>query len=211
MSKDVLSIEEQLTLDSYERIAARRNAPKYTDAEYWRAEFEKFRTLLPSGRVIDLGCGNGRDAGLFIPGGYGYVGVDLSEAMLKLARASHPDADFRPMSLYRLEFPDACFDGFWAMTSLIHVPKRKIDLALGEIRRVVRPGGTGLISMFQGNGETVVQGRLEGDSRFFAEYGSEEMGRVLTRNGFDIIDRGTRAFQTSDGRNLTILLDYVRV
>ena len=209
MPNDELSEEEKLTLASYGRIAAQRQQ-NHSNPETWRAEFEKFSKLLPSGRVIDLGCGAGRDAGLLIGGGYDYVGVDLSEAMLTLAHASHPDADFRLMSLYRLEFPDAHFDGFWAMTSLIHVPKRNIDRVLGEIRRVVRPGGVGFISMWKGEGESVVRGWMDGDSRLFVDYQPGEWAEALVRNGFMVLDSAQRAFRSSTGRDLTLLVDYVR-
>ena len=47
--------------------------------------------------VIDIGCGAGRDAAVFVERGYDYIGVDLSEGMLKVAAERAPTGTFRQM------------------------------------------------------------------------------------------------------------------
>ena len=183
----VLTAEELATLASYKLIAEARSSV-HDAPEFWRPEFEGFARLLPSGRVLDVGCGSGRDAGLFIQGGYVYAGIDLCDEMLNLARRRNPQADFRQMDMYDLKFSDRSFDGFWAVTSLLHLPKSKVGAALDEIRRVTVRGGTGLVIMKEGAGERMVRGPFEGDERFYAFYTLREFRRVLKHRGFIVLE-----------------------
>jgi 2-polyprenyl-3-methyl-5-hydroxy-6-metoxy-1,4-benzoquinol methylase len=48
----------------------------------------------PSGTVVDLGCGSGILAGALVEAGYQVVGIDMSDAMVALARARAPNAEF---------------------------------------------------------------------------------------------------------------------
>jgi SAM-dependent methyltransferase len=59
------------------------------------------------GTVVDLGCGTGIFAGIVSEAGYDVVGVDLSSAMLELARERAPKAHFMEGSLHDVELPDA--------------------------------------------------------------------------------------------------------
>ena len=130
-----LTAEEAATLASYRKIAEARS-DKHDDPEFWRSEFGAFSGLLSAGRVLDVGCGSGREVGLFVGSGYLYTGVDLCGEMLELARRRAPRAAFCLMDMYALAFADGSFDGFWAVTSLLHLPKSRVGAALGEIRRV---------------------------------------------------------------------------
>ena len=76
----MLSPEEVKTQEAYKKIAGSRNKT-HANPEFWRSEFEQFKKLLPSGKVLDVGCGGGRDALLIKNEGYEYVGVDLSAEM----------------------------------------------------------------------------------------------------------------------------------
>lgn len=178
--------EEQRTLESYAQIAKER-AKTHSSPDVWRDEFKEFQKLVPDGGVIDIGCGSGRDAVLFIESGYEYIGIDLSEEMLVVARELVPNADFRKMDMYALEFPSGRFDGFWAAASLLHNPKMSVDRVLQEIGRVVKTGGIGFLAMKEGVGERMVKGRYEGDERFFAFYKQEEFADVLRKNGFEVL------------------------
>jgi SAM-dependent methyltransferase len=63
------------------------------------------RAGVGSGRVVDLGCGSGVWAARLVERGYDVVGIDSSEAMIRLARRRVPDAEFRVESLFRTEIP----------------------------------------------------------------------------------------------------------
>jgi SAM-dependent methyltransferase len=95
--------------------------------------------------VLDVGCGNGRYLQELRTRGHdGFVcGADLSEGMVRTARSSAGDAPLLVSDAQRLPFADQAFDIVLAMHMLYHVPDR--PLAIAELRRVLKPGGTALV------------------------------------------------------------------
>jgi len=170
-----------------DQLSAEQHVTQSSNREFWRPEFNIFKKLLPKGKVIDIGCGSGRDALLFnADPKYDYAGIDLSEEMLEEAKRLVPDANFQRMNVYNLTFLNENFDGFWAATSLLHIPKPNIDSVLAEIHRIVRPDGIGFISLKEGEGESMF-GHDTGYERFFVLYSEEEFRRILVRNSFEVL------------------------
>ncbi|WP_328306868.1 class I SAM-dependent methyltransferase [Actinomycetospora sp. NBC_00405] len=99
---------------------------------------------LPTGKVLDAACGTGRWAAHLAARGHTVTGVDQSPAMLDLARAKLPDARFLDGALTRLPVPDASVDAAVCALALVHVAD--LGVAIGELARVVRPGGRIVIS-----------------------------------------------------------------
>jgi SAM-dependent methyltransferase len=95
--------------------------------------------------VLDIGCGNGRYLATLRERGHrGYlVGADLSVGMLRTARPAMGDGPLLVSDAQALPFATGSFDAVLAMHMMYHVPDRA--RALGEIRRVVRPGGVVLL------------------------------------------------------------------
>lgn len=91
-------------------------------------------------RVLDLGCGDGRIAGLLAAAGGEVTGVDPSEIALERARASHPDLRFlAPAADGSLPLPDGSFDVVVCINVLEHVADTQ--RLMSEARRVLAPGG----------------------------------------------------------------------
>ena len=99
---------------------------------------------LPPGEVLDAACGTGRYAVMLAARGHEVVGVDQSDAMLDIARAKLPSADFREGDLTALPLPDRSVDAVVCALSLVHVSD--VACALREFARVLRPGGRLVIS-----------------------------------------------------------------
>ncbi|MFC4565544.1 class I SAM-dependent methyltransferase [Nocardiopsis mangrovi] len=95
-----------------------------------------------TGRTLDVGAGTGLNLPLY-PAGVRLTAIDLSPAMLAVARARSAelgiDADLRVADAERLPFDDAAFDTVVCTLALCSVPD--VDLALAEMRRVLRAGG----------------------------------------------------------------------
>jgi len=60
---------------------------------------------IPEGLVVDLGCGSGLWARELLRAGYRVLGIDISEAMVEIAREKAPRAEFRVGSLFEAEIP----------------------------------------------------------------------------------------------------------
>jgi len=86
---------------------------------------------LPTGTALDAACGTGRHARYLHARGHRVFGIDASPAMLDVARQALPDADLRLGNLTALPLEDA-----------------SVDLVVGELARVVRPGGRLVVSDF---------------------------------------------------------------
>ncbi len=195
--------KEQKTIDYYDR-----EAQNWSDAHggneresYWQREMDKLHELLPGGKVIEIGSGAGKDASALIRMGYDYAGTDASKGLIEVAKKRNPEAIFMNAAVDELDFPDDSFDGFWAAAVLLHIPKDRIDEALQSIKRVIKPGGYGFISMKAGAEE-----RTDPQTdRWFAFYSQAGFGEALEKNGFEIADKETRK-----GEKDTWLVYYVR-
>jgi len=101
------------------------------------------RSLLSSGKVLDVGCGTGRFLQA-LPGSYERVGVDVSAEMLNLARAK--GLDVIEAGGESLPFEDNSFDLVATFAVLHHlIDPARVESTLREMARVVRPGGAVIV------------------------------------------------------------------
>lgn len=99
---------------------------------------------LPPGRALDAACGTGRHSANLVRLGHDVIGIDQSPQMLELAAAKVPEARFEVGDLEALPLPDAAVDLVVCGLALSHLPD--ITGAIGEFRRVLRPGGRLVVS-----------------------------------------------------------------
>jgi SAM-dependent methyltransferase len=121
------------------------------ETPYERAMLELFAKQVRGGPVADVGCGSGRITGYLRGLGVEVFGVDLSPAMIEVARHEHPGVRFEVGSMTDLDIPDASLAGLVAWYSLIHVPDGEVGLVFGHFRRVLRPGSPLLIGFHVGD------------------------------------------------------------
>ena len=186
MSK--LTDEETKTVDAYEKhgsVWVRNNDKKY----FWLKYMKMLQRYAPTGRILDIGCGGGRDAEELVELGYDYTGVDITDKLLEIARKRLPKQKFYKQSVYDLKFDDK-FDVFWAVAVLLHVPKNRIDEALQSIKSILKTGAYGCITVKDGSGEGLRTDTLEDTEleRFFSYWPREDFAKVLDRNGFGIAE-----------------------
>ncbi|MBR4861248.1 MAG: class I SAM-dependent methyltransferase [Firmicutes bacterium] len=141
------------------------------------------------GKILDLGCGSGRDSLAFLRKGYQVEAVDGSEELCRFA-AEYIGQPVRCMDFEELDYEEE-FDGVWACASLLHAPKSRIPSILSKIRRSLVPGGTLYFSFKHGDSERTK------DGRFFNDYTEDTVKELFTaENGWEI----TELFVTGDVR-----------
>ncbi|OOB88226.1 class I SAM-dependent methyltransferase [Leclercia adecarboxylata] len=120
--------------------------------------YEAFtRHLAPGARVLDAGCGSGRDAKAFQEMGYQVEAFDASSAMVELAR-EHTGLPVKVMSFADVDRKEE-FDGIWCCASLLHVPAVELPGVMRRLADALKPGGVWYVSFKYGDGEREVDGR----------------------------------------------------
>ncbi|MGD9527940.1 class I SAM-dependent DNA methyltransferase [Pseudonocardia sp.] len=148
----------------------------------------------PDGPVVDAGCGPGRVAALLHRLGLAVRGIDLSPAMVELARRDHPGIGFDVAEMGALDTADASLAGIVAWYSLIHVPADRRARVIGEFHRVIRPGGY-LLLAFQVGDDTLHLDEAFGHdvSLDFHRLQPDAVVALLVDGGFDMTARLVRA------------------
>jgi len=168
------------------------NAKKYakTTEEYPSPEqIEEFVSLLsPGNKILDAGCGGGRDTKLLHDKGLDSIGLDLSSGLIKVARKKYPNINFVEGSFLDLPFGNDSFDGIWAHASLLHLETvGDVKKALSEFQRVLKPNGVmhTLVKAQTGLEKTaIVSDRTSGHERFFQYFTQDEIATLLREAGF---------------------------
>ena len=91
-------------------------------------------------RILDFGCGPGRDLVAFRERGHDPVGLDGAEAFVHMARLNS-GAEVWHQDFLALDLPGERFDGVFANASLFHGPAEVLPRVLAELRACLRPGG----------------------------------------------------------------------
>jgi SAM-dependent methyltransferase len=123
------------------------NAPAWFNRLIDELQFRALRRALalakvPDGsRALDVGCGTGRWVRRYEEIGLRATGVDATAGMLRLARRSGTAAPLAAGEAFRLPFADATFDFVSDVTVVQHILPSLQPQALGEMIRVLKPGG----------------------------------------------------------------------
>jgi ubiquinone/menaquinone biosynthesis C-methylase UbiE len=94
------------------------------------------------GPVLDVGCGPGWLTRDLSSRGLAVAGIDISTAMLRVARTNNPGLGFAAASLTQIPVADGATAGVFCWYVLHHVPDEDLQAAIRELVRVIVPGGS---------------------------------------------------------------------
>lgn len=104
--------------------------------------------FLEGAKILEIGCGSGRDAARALKNGFDITATDGSLALLKEVVRIHPELQEKTRHILlpcQLPFVDGCFDGFYSIACLMHLTREDFRKTLVELRRVVT--SYGLVSL----------------------------------------------------------------
>jgi SAM-dependent methyltransferase len=141
------------TLGHYnERAAEFWEATRDHDVKQNMAALLRHMRGTPPLRILDFGCGPGRDLAAFRAMGHEAVGLDGSPAFAAMAR-EYSGCEVREQDFLTLQLPAGHFDGIFANASLFHVPRQELPRVLNELNAALKPGGVLFASNPRGNNE----------------------------------------------------------
>lgn len=106
----------------------------------------------PPWRILDFGCGPGRDLAAFRAMGHEAVGLDGCLPFATMAR-EYSGCEVWVQDFLMLKLPAGHFDGIFANASLFHVPRQALPRVLSELHAALRPEGVLFTSNPRGNNE----------------------------------------------------------
>lgn len=139
---------DQLTVDTYNKSAD-------LFAEYFRGigsrkkDIQEALTLagnIAHPRILEIGCGDGRDARYITKYADWYTGFDISEEFIKLARKHVPKASFVVADATSFDYPKD-LDIVFAFASLLHLNREEIQKVLNLVYQALKPNGLFYISL----------------------------------------------------------------
>lgn len=178
--------EVKETISGYDRVAA-QYAARWQDLRLERALAAFARQLAGRRRVLDLGCGPGRDLTFLSELGCRPVGLDRSAGMLAQARLLLPRACLVAADMRQPPFAPGSFDGVWACASLLHLRREQLSLALAHVAQLLRPNGVVYLAMKAGHGQRWIVSQ-EGQRAFYTFYQPGELETVLAAAGFHLVE-----------------------
>lgn len=163
-----------------ENAEAFYNGTVDADMSLWRDKFEKY---IPDGsRILDAGCGSGRDSRAFKQHGYSVVAFDASKKMCEMA------SKLLCQEVWQMKFDeisfDEEFDGIWACASLLHVAEMDLPDILEKLNRALKPHGTLYASFKYG------EGQMQKGERTFINFTENSAPKIMGKCGFETAECG---------------------
>lgn len=167
------------TLDYY-NLNAQMFGDNTRDVEFMEMQDKFLRYLEPGARILDFGCGSGRDTKYFLGKGYRVEATDGSAELVKMA-AEYTQTDVKQMLFQDLEAVEI-YDGIWACSSILHLKTDELEDVFGKMGRALVSRGIVYTSFKYGTEEK------ERNGRFFTDMTEEKMEKLLDRVDLFLIE-----------------------
>lgn len=165
---------DQSTIDYYNQNAETyAEQTKYVYMFDIRSVFMKY--LDPSGRILDAGCGGGRDMKIFMENGFMADGFDASPEMCRVASAwTGENVQCCDFASY---VPRFTYSGIWACASLLHLKEEEFYAFFTRYKEFLGSGGVIYFSM-----KTGIEDGYDDKGRWYLGFDDRRLQRILQEN-----------------------------
>ena len=177
-----------ITIDTTNKLA-KSYYKRYNDSRYVKKHRKIFEKLLKgkNKKILDVGCGHGRDIREFTKDGYQTMGIDLSDKIIEIAKKQNPGILILKQDMTKIDY-DKAFDGIWSCGSFYHLKKCKALLTLIKFNKALKQNGILFLAIKEGKGEKFISRDIfKGLKKFYAFYTESEIIWLLLLSGFTVI------------------------
>ncbi len=176
------------TLKHYESQA------KSLSAKYEQANVNNIHTLLlktfpKHSKLLELGCGSGRDASFMFKNSYTITAIDASRQMINEAKLLHSElSNCLHVSLLPddLNYKENSFDGIYSIATLMHLEATDIELTVKKVSEYLKPDGIFLFSVSVQRDDINTEGK-DSFGRHFTTLSQEDWILTCKRMGFNLV------------------------
>ena len=176
--------------------------------------YERFLKYIPEGgRIMDVGCGSGRDAGAFCRMGFRAEGLDAAEELAAIAREKQGiDVTVCNMEGWVADEP---YDGIWCCAVLVHLDDEQISKFFSKLRYNLAEGGVLFVSVKTriGTGiEGVSCAGYDDKGRYMRVFKKAELRRFVEEAcgccdcAMDVVDESGGSGDRSESRWLNVII-----
>ena len=188
MSVNNLTAEQKKkgVINDYDDIA-KEYAEEFFEDTSDNKYIDAFLESLQGTKILDAGCGNGKDCKYISEKGFDINGIDLSVGMLNIAKEKVPNGKFEIMDITDITYPEDSYDGIISNCSLFHIPVEELPKTLESFRKILKPNGKLLLILQEGTGEMMVEEPYRPGVHIYMNYFStEQIQELLYEYGFEI-------------------------
>ena len=153
---------------------------------------ESFKdSFRPSSKLLDIGCGSGRDLALLIKLGHDGFGLDATPEFVALSQSLHPELLSKVVQCALPIFDPPFggeFDGILCSAVLMHIHEDQLKTAAMSIKRCLKKSGRLLYSVPSKRLDVVNENR-DGNGRLFIPDHSDRLQRIFEQIGFSCLSK----------------------
>jgi 2-polyprenyl-3-methyl-5-hydroxy-6-metoxy-1,4-benzoquinol methylase len=139
--KNMMHKEEKTIARSYDKIAEEYVREHEYGEHLALSSLKLFSSYLKSGaRVLDVGCGGGRDSKFLNECGFQVLGIDVSRKMIFLAKKYSRDARFEVADVFKIGTRKK-YHGIWCCRVFHHISLKDQDAFLSKLSALLKPNG----------------------------------------------------------------------
>lgn len=186
------------TLSYYEENASNLSK-RYESADVTTIHERLLKTFTSNSKLLEIGCGSGRDADFMLKKGYRLTAIDGSEKMINEAKNIHPTLEphlFVMRLPHGLDFKPHSFDGVYSIATLMHLTKEDIYQTIKNIHTLLKEKGKFLFSVSIERDDTN-QNNRDPHQRLFTSFSQREWVTICKNYGLKHLHTEV----TTDGLN----------